>query len=257
MAVRIMPFAHWNLNWSGAAVGAGTAAIGALALSGEARIALALLAGAGVAAGALLAAGQLHFRRRPSPIEGDLHHVLGALPSAIAVTDRKGSVLWRSDAFSDAICSSGPRLDLSRLAERQPEAAAAIFRLFAAARSGNSHEETIALPQIERGEPVLLKVTPSFAQGSRSEYLIWQIGNGNSARASEGSCAILDSLAVPALLIAKDLSVEAASASLEKLLGSSPIGGQAWTLFRTKRGKPFTRAWLRDVIAKAEEPIAV
>jgi two-component system cell cycle sensor histidine kinase/response regulator CckA len=258
MAVRIMPFAHWNPNWSGVAVGAGTAAIGALALSGEARIALALLAGAGVAAGALFAAGQLHFRRRPSPIEGDLHHVLGALPSAIAVTDRKGSVLWSSDAFSDAICNSGPRLDLSRLAEHQPEAAAAIFRLFAAARSGNSHEETIALPRIERGEPVLLKVTPSLAHGSRSEYLIWQIGNGNGARASEGSySAILDSLAVPALLIAKDLSVEAASASLEKLLGGSPIGSPAWTLFRTKRGKPFTRAWLRDVIAKAEEPVAV
>ncbi|MGO8952653.1 MAG: response regulator [Rhodomicrobium sp.] len=257
MAVRTMPFAHWNPNWSVAAAGAGTAAIGALALSGEAGIALALLAGAGAAACALLAAGQLHFRRRTSP-EGDLHHVLAALPSAIAVTDRKGSVLWRSDAFSKAICSSGASLDLSRLGERQPEAAPAIFRLFAAARSGASHEETITLPQIERGEPVLLKVTPSLDPGGRPDFLIWQIGNGDSARAAEGPCsAILDSLPVPALLIAKDLSVEAASSSLEKLLGGSPTGSQAWTLFRTKRGKPFTRAWLRDVIAKAEEPIAV
>ena len=30
-----------------------------------------------------------------------------------------------------------------------------------------------------------------------------------------------------------------------------------WTLFRTKRGKPFTRAWLRDVMAKPQEPAAV
>ncbi len=51
--------------------------------------------------------------------------------------------------------------------------------------------------------------------------------------------------------------MQAASASCEQLFGSSPIGAQAWTLFRTKRGKPFTRAWLRDVIAKTDEPVAV
>ena len=62
---------------------------------------------------------------------------------------------------------------------------------------------------------------------------------------------------MPALSIAKDLSVQAASAAFEQLFGSSPVGAQAWTLFRTRRGKPFTRAWLRDVIAKADEPAAV
>ena len=35
------------------------------------------------------------------------------------------------------------------------------------------------------------------------------------------------------------------------------LGAQAWTLFRTRRGRPFTRAWLRDVIAKAGEPVGV
>ena len=102
-----------------------------------------------------------------------------------------------------------------------------------------------------------LKVSPYPDQGSRAEWLVWQIEEAKAAAAAASWDGAIASLPVPALAIAKDLTVQAASASFEKLYGGSPVGAQAWTLFRTRRGKPFTRAWLRDVIAKTDEPAAV
>ncbi|WP_343231263.1 response regulator [Rhodomicrobium vannielii] len=55
----------------------------------------------------------------------------------------------------------------------------------------------------------------------------------------------------------KDLSVQSANKAFEKLAGGSPIGREAWSLFRTRRGNPLTRARLRDVIAKAGGNIQV
>ncbi|MGO9984791.1 MAG: ATP-binding protein [Rhodomicrobium sp.] len=257
MAVRFMPFAHWAPNWGGAALGAGAAGLAALALEGQGTVALALLAGAGAAGGVLLAAGQLHFGRAEGREEGHYRDILSALPEAVAITDRKGSVLWKSEAFRFAL-GSGGGTDLSRLGERQPEAAASVFRLFATGRSGMPHEEIVALPHCQGGEPFLLKVTPFMESGARVEFLIWHIADTKDAKKTEAfRGGLLDRLPLPALSIAKDLSVEAASESFQKLLGSSPIGAQAWTLFRTRRGKPFTRAWMRDIIAKADEPANV
>jgi two-component system cell cycle sensor histidine kinase/response regulator CckA len=258
MAVRFTTFAHWSPKWSGAAIAAGGAALAALALNGQGALALALLACAGAAGGVLIAAGQLRFGRKESWIDGRLRNILSALPSAAAITDRKGQVLWRSEAFLVAAAGCASDQDLSRLGERQAEAAAAIFRLFAAARSGKPHEETVALPRLNGGHPVLLKIAPFLDRGGHAEYFIWQIEDLRKAQvAGGGSGTLLDSLPVPALWLAKDLTVAGASDSFEALFGAVPIGTEAWTLFQTKRGKPFTRAWLRDTIAKALEPVAV
>nr|WP_281431753.1 response regulator [Rhodomicrobium vannielii] len=64
-------------------------------------------------------------------------------------------------------------------------------------------------------------------------------------------------LPVAALTVNKDLSVQSANKAFEKLAGGSPIGREAWSLFRTRRGNPLTRARLRDVIAKAGGNIQV
>ncbi|MGO9487272.1 MAG: ATP-binding protein [Rhodomicrobium sp.] len=257
MAVRFKPFAHWSLKPGAAAAGAGAAGLAALALLGQEQAALTLLAAGGAAAAALFAAGKLYLSWDESRIDARLQQVLSALPAAIAVTNRKGQVLWKSEALLEVLGGSGAYQDLSKLGEGQPEAAAAIFRLFSAACGGVPSEETIALPQINGGTPVHLKVSPYPNQLERAECLIWQIEEAKAGAGSEAWGSGIGNLPLPALAISKDLSVQAASASFEKLCGSSPVGAQAWTLFRTRRGKPFTRAWLRDLMAKADEPAAV
>ena len=256
MAVRSQPFAHRSSKWGGVAVGLGAASAAALAFAGQGEIAMALLAAGGAASGVLFAAGYLH-SGQPGPADDRLQHILGALPAAIAVTDRKGSVLWKSDAFCASVGGVEQGKDLSRLGDGNAETAAAVFRLFAAARSGVAHEETIVPPRAKNGERVQLKIRPFLEHGKRSGFFIWQaeqIKGADEAEAQGGR--FLNGLPLPALLIAKDLSVEAASESFAKLTGAS-VGVQAWTLFRTRRGRPFTRAWLRDVIAKAGEPVGV
>ena len=253
MAVRFMPFAHWSPKWGVAATGAGAAGLSALALAGQGQAALTLLAASGAAGAVLITAGQLHFGQRESKIDGRLQSILSALPASIAVSDRRGKVLWKSEAFQSALGCERCQ-DLSRLGDGEPEAAAAIFRLFAAAQSGDSREEMVALPHSGR-EPFRLKVSPFLGDGIRAGYLVWQIDGETGRAASETWRGAIDSLPVPALLIGKDLCVQGASASFEKLLGASAGGAQACTLFRTRRGKPFTRAWLRDLMAKAEEPV--
>ena len=64
-------------------------------------------------------------------------------------------------------------------------------------------------------------------------------------------------LPVPALSVGKDLTVQGANKGFEKLAGCEPTGKQAWSLFRTRRGNPLTRARLRDMIAKARGSIPV
>jgi len=255
MAVRFMPFAHWSPKWGAAATAAGAAGLAALTLKGQGQAALTLLACSGAAGAVLIAAGQLHFGREESRIDGRLRDILGALPAAAAITDRKGKVLWKSDALHSALGGSEACQDFSRLGEGDSEAAAAIFRLFSAAHASSAREETIALPHLGR-EPFRLRVTPFLEHGSRAEYLIWQICAKAGAE-SETWRGAIGALPVPALLIGKDLCVQGASASFERLLGSSSAGAPAWTLFQTRRGKPFTRAWLRDLMAKPEEPVAV
>ncbi len=156
MVVRFMPFAHWSPRWGAAATGAAAAGLAALALAGQGQAALTLLAAGGAAGSALLAAGKLHLSWGENQVDARLQQVLSALPSAAAVTTRKGKVLWRSEAFHKLPGGSEAGQDLSRLGEGQPEAAAAIFRLFSAACGGSSLEETIALPQIMGGVPVRL-----------------------------------------------------------------------------------------------------
>jgi two-component system cell cycle sensor histidine kinase/response regulator CckA len=255
MAVRFMPFAHWSPKWGAAATGAGAAGLAALTLAGQGQTALALLAAGGAAGAVLFGAGKLHVGGEESRLDPRLQKVLGVLPSAVAITNRKGKVLWRSEALLKLLAGSGAARDLSRLGEGQPEAAAAIFRLFQAASGGASLAETLAVPHVADGAAVHVTATPRLDRSGRVEYLVWQFEEAKAASASESWG--VTSLPVPALSIAKDLSVQAASARFEKLYGGSPVGVQAWTLFRTRRGKPFTRTWLRDLIAKADEPVAV
>ncbi len=258
MAVRSMPFAHWSPHWNSAAVGLGAAGAVSLAVAGEGQAALAVLAGIGAAAGVLFAAGQLHFKPAEGKSDDRIRGIISALPAAVAVTNKRGLIQWGSEAFLNTVGGLGLDQDLSRLGERQPETAAAIFRLFAAGRAGNAHSEAIHLPNFPGGDPVLLKVAPFSEQGNRSPLLIWQIEHPKQAAAGEkprGSA--LDMLPVPALSVGKDLSVQGANKGFEKLAGCSPIGKQAWSLFRTRRGNPLTRARLRDMIAKAGSAIPV
>jgi two-component system, cell cycle sensor histidine kinase and response regulator CckA len=257
MTVRLKPFADWNPRWGTAASAAGAAGLLALAFAGQGQTALALLAAGGAASGALFASDKLRLSWDGPQIDEHLLPVLGALPSAIAVTTRKGKVLWKSEALGKLLAGYDTLKDMARLGEGQPEAAAAIFRLLQAGSAGTSSEETVTLPQIAGGRTVLFKVSPYRNRASRVEYLIWQFDEAKATTASENLGNSMGELPVPALSIAKDLTVTAASPSFEKLYGKSPVGADACTLFKTRRGKPFTRAWLRDVISKAGEPAAV
>ena len=252
MAARSMLFAY-HFHWRAASFGFGLAAILALALAGQGQLALVLLAGLGAGLGILVASGQLRIQGNESKTEGRLREVFRALPSAAAISNRKGIVIWTAEAFQKLAGSPEPGQDISRLGERDPEAAAAIFRLFASAREGQPHEETVVIPHFHNGETVVLKVAPFAEHGERPRFFIWLAETAREGRVAAAPLGRdLDSLPVPAFALSKDLMIEAANRSFEDLLGASPVGAQAWPFFRTSRGKPYTRAWMRDTIAKGE-----
>ena len=250
-----MAFAHWNPHWNSVAFGVGAAGAIALSATGYGQIALALLAGLGAAGAVLFGAGHLHLKPEGGSDER-IHRLFGALPAAVAVTNCRGLIQWSSDAFLNA-ASLGDDHDLSRLGDRHPEIAAAIFRLLAAGCSGKAHAEAVHLRNFPSGDPVLLKVIPFIEHGKRSSLLVWQIENAKKTIPGERSKLGLDMLPVPALSVGKDLTVQGANKGFEKLAGCEPTGKQAWSLFRTRRGNPLTRARLRDMIARAGSAIPV
>ena len=256
MAVQSTAFAHWNPHWNSVAFGLGAAGAIALSAAGYGQIALALLAGLGAAASVLFAAGQLHLKPDHGSDER-MQRLFGALPAAVAVTNGRGLIQWSSEAFLNAVDGLGDNLDLSRLGDRNPEAAAAIFRLFAAGSAGKAHAEVLHMRNSHSIDPVLLKVAPFIEQGKRSSLLIWQIENAKKTVPGDKPKAGLDMLPVPALSVGKDLTVQGANKGFEKLAGCEPTGKQAWSLFRTRRGNPLTRARLRDMIARAGSAIPV
>ena len=167
MAVRFKPFAHWSPKWGAAATGAGVAGLGRARVCGPGAGDFTVLAAGGAASGALFAAGKLHLSWEESRIDARLQQVLGALPSAVAVTSRKGKVLWRSEAFHKLLgCSEGSK-DLSRLGEGQPEAAAAVFRLFSAACGGRRRRKRLRFrkSRVARRSSSRLLLTPIEAAG--------------------------------------------------------------------------------------------
>ena len=250
MAVQLMAFAHWNPHWNSVAFGLGAVGMIALSAAGHGQIALALLAGLGAAASVLFAAGQLHLEPEGESDER-IQHLFSALPAAVAVSDGRGLIQWSSETFLNAVGGLADHHDLSRLAEQRPEAAAAIFRLVAAGCAGKVHAEILHLRISASGDPVLLKVAPFMQQGKRASLLIWQIENAKKTLSGERPKSGLDMLPVPALSVGKDLTVQGANKGFEKLAGCEPTGKQAWSLFRTRRGNPLTRARLRDMIARA------
>ena len=255
MAERSMAFAHWNPHWNSVAFGVGATGAIALSATGYGQIALALLAGLGAAGAVLFGAGHLHLKPEGGSDER-IHRLFGALPAAVAVTNSRGLIQWSSDAFLNA-ASLGDDHDLSRLGDRHPEIAAAIFRLLAAGCSGKAHAEAVHLRNFPSGDPVLLKVIPFIEHGKRSSLLVWQIENAKKTIPGERPKLGLDMLPVPALSVGKDLTVQGANKGFEKLAGCEPTGKQAWSLFRTRRGNPLTRARLRDMIARAGSAIPV
>ncbi|HWJ17416.1 MAG TPA: response regulator [Geobacterales bacterium] len=251
-----MAFAHWNPHWNSVAFGLGAAGAIALSAAGYGWVALALLAGLGAAASVLFAAGQLHLKPDHGSDER-IQRLFGALPAAVAVTNGRGLVQWSSEAFLNAVDGLGDDHDLSRLGDRHPEAAAAIFRLFAAGSAGKAHSEVLHIRNSHSVDPMLLKVAPLVEQGKRSSLLVWQIENAKKTVHGEKPKAGLDMLPVPALSVGKDLTVQGANKGFEKLAGCEPTGKQAWSLFRTRRGNPLTRARLRDMIARPGSAIPV
>ena len=250
-----MAFAHWNPHWNSVAFGVGAAGAIALSAAGYGQIALALLAGLGAAGAVLFGAGHLHLKPEGGWDER-IHRLFGALPAAVAVTDSRGLIQWSSEAFLNAT-SLGDDHDLSRLGDRHPEIAAAIFRLLAAGCAGKAHAEAVHLRNFPSGDPVLIEVIPFIEHGKRSSLLVWQIESTKKTVTGERSKLGLDMLPVPALSVGKDLTVQGANKGFEKLAGCEPTGKQAWSLFRTRRGNALTRARLRDIIAKGGSAIPV
>ena len=256
MAVQSMAFAHWNPHWNSVAFGFGAAGAIGLSAAGYGWVALALLAGLGAAASVLFAAGQLHLKPDHGS-EERIQRLFGALPAAVAVTNGRGLVQWSSDAFLNLVDGLGDNHDLSRLGDRHPEATAAIFRLFAAGSAGKAHAEILHFRNSHNVDPMLLKVAPLVEQGKRSSLLVWQIESAKKTVHGDKPKAGLDMLPVPALSVGKDLTVQGANKGFEKLAGCEPTGKQAWSLFRTRRGNPLTRARLRDMIARPGSAIPV
>ncbi|MFZ1107455.1 MAG: response regulator [Rhodomicrobium sp.] len=252
-----MPFAHWSPQWNSVAVGLGAIAALALAAVGRGEIALALLAFLGAGGAILFAAGRLCFKAAEGKSEERFSQLMRVLPTPVAVTSKKGSIKWGSETFLNTVGGLGLDQDLSRLGERHPETAAAIFRLFAAGRAGKSHAEAIRMPNFPAGDPIVLSVAPLVEHGSRSSLLIWQIEQQRKTAPGEKPRHGLDALPVPALSVSRDLSVQGANKGFEKLAGCSPAGKQAWSLFRTRRGNPLTRARLRDMIAKGGSAVPI
>ncbi|WP_251134109.1 ATP-binding protein [Rhodomicrobium sp. Az07] len=252
MRTRSMALAQKTPHWGSVAVGTGAAAAVTLSLAGLGEAALALLAFVGAAAGVLFATGQIQFK--PSEVTtGDAaHDILRALPGAIAVTNRKGVIQGCSDSFMAIVGGLGVDHNLSRLGDRDRETAAAVFRLLTAGREGRKHTETILISNVAGGETAVLGIAPLGEQGSRAQLLLWHIEHFRKDASGERRAPdLLERLPVAALTVSKDLSVQSANKAFEKLAGGSPIGREAWSLFRTRRGNPLTRARLRDVIAKA------
>jgi two-component system, cell cycle sensor histidine kinase and response regulator CckA len=258
MAAPSTLFAHWSPQKNGVTFGIGAVAALALAVTGQGQIALALLAGLGAGGAILFAAGRLSFNSDEGRSEEQLRQIFRMLPAPVAVTNKKGVLQWGSDAFLNAAGGLGADQDLSRIGERQPETAAAVYRLFAAGRSGKPHAETIHLSSFPDGDPILLKVAPLAGQGRRTPLLIWQIEQvGRKDASGEKAREGLDALPVPALSVSKDLLVQGANKSFEKLAGFHPAGKEAWSLFRTRRGAPITRGRLKTMTAKGGISIPV
>ncbi|ADP72229.1 multi-sensor hybrid histidine kinase [Rhodomicrobium vannielii ATCC 17100] len=258
MGTRSMALAQKTPHWGSIAVGAGVTAAVTLSLAGQGEIALAIFAFVGAAAGVLFATGQIQFKQ-PEGTTGDPGlDVVRALPGAIAVTNRKGIIQGGSDNFIAIVGGLGVDQNLSRLGDRDRETAAAVFRLLSAGREGRKHTETIVLPNLGGGETAVLGIAPLGERGNRTQLFLWHIEQFRKDVSGERRTPdLLEMLPVAALTVNKDLSVQSANKAFEKLAGGSPIGREAWSLFRTRRGNPLTRARLRDVIAKAGGNIQV
>jgi len=258
MGTRSMALAQKTPHWGGIAVGAGAAAAVTLSLIGQGEAALALFAFAGAAGGVLFATGQIQFKPSEATTGDTAHDIVRAHPGAIAVTNRKGIIQGCSDSFMTIVGGLGVDQSLSRLGDRDRETAAAVFRLLSAGREGRKHTETIVLPNLAGGETAILGITPIGDQGNRAQFFLWHVEQFRKDASGERRTPdLLEMLPVAALTVNKDLSVQSANKAFEKLAGGSPVGREAWSLFRTRRGNPLTRARLRDVIAKAGGNIQV
>ncbi len=266
MAAPQMPYAQRSSRRRGVIFLLGAIAAALLTVYGQGVIALVLLATLGAALGILLTAGQLTWNSPGSPIQDKARRVFTAFPVPLAATTKKGKVIWASEAFSSAVESSGWDQDLSKLGGTNPDTAAAIFRLFAAARQGRTHAETIALSGWKGGDKASLKVVPVMDPAEAAPILIWQIEGSGGAQSprteqgNEGRVATLDSIPAPALLVSNDFAIEGANKSFLKLFGYSPdkpVDGLITDLVRGHRGSPISRARLRGMLTKSEGPIPI
>ena len=222
MAVRFKPFAHWSPKWGAAATGAGVAGLAALAFAGEGQaLRSALLAGARGEWRAVRR-GQVasELGREPdrcAPAAGSRRVALGGCRHQ---PQGEGSLAERS--LSKLLGGSEREQGLVE-ARRGPARGGrgGIPAVLGRVRGG-AQEETITLPQIAGGEPVQLKVCSS--PRSRQPVRVPDLANRGREGRGEGETwrQRLDSLPVPALSIAKDLSVQAASAAFEQLSRQFP-----------------------------------
>jgi two-component system, cell cycle sensor histidine kinase and response regulator CckA len=255
MALRFKPFGLTISDRPAAACALGVT-VAVFILLGQAQLALALLAAVGAAGGILVASGHLRLSAPGGAPGPEFYEIADALPGAIAVTDRKGCIVFRTPGFAEA-AGMGHDHDLSRLGERHPGSAAVLFRLFAAARGGKSHEEPITLPVRNTLKTFLLRAS-SISEVRAPRFIVWQISQAKDSSETDAARQDqLESLPLPAMFVSKNLTVESANRNLETLTGCSAKGMEAWTLFRTRRGKPPARAWLREILARPSEPAQV
>lgn len=264
MQARQAAFSRWSLKRS-LSIALAAALLCLPAAFDNPELSFVLLAGTGMAAFILLAAGYLTFSQDEERFDDRARRLFSALPSPVAVTTIKGLVLWRTEEFA-AILGSACERDFSKLGEINQEISAALFRLFSAARRGHAHAETLAPPAAPEGSKFVLQVTPWGGGARRTPLLIWHLCQNEPAPAQAAPVApnadesLLETIPAPALLISNSMSIKGINRAFAKLFGyvsAAALNGPLWGLLRSQNGEPFTRASLSELVAGSDAPFAV
>jgi two-component system cell cycle sensor histidine kinase/response regulator CckA len=217
----------------------------------EAMLLLSTLGAAGLI---LVAMGFLRLGPDQAADLKKLGAALETLPFPSAVSNLKGRVLWKSHSFAEAFPEIGLGDDLSRLAEGNAERAAALFRLFAAAKSHRGAFETIDLGS---GRSIVLHCSPLPFGGDRKPHVLWRVGLGGADddvlhRAPWNR--VLQAIPSPAFIAGRNLQVISANAAFTSSFGLSTANATGTTIssrFHDPHGKPVDEKFWKQLEVQA------